>query len=259
MRRHAFTLIELLVVVAIIALLIAIMLPSLSKARMQAKRSVCLSNARSIDMSLQNYIADYNRLIPYPHGDTLANEWVTILLGYGNIQKVRQCPAAMDRNAVPNTQGTALMPWNWYAANPQATLGAYGLNGWLYDASTLVMGSGVGKIYLVRHGKAPSPSGPSSSLFWRLPITRNPASIPVVADSTIPNGFPMPADPVPNIQIGAGDTSNDQLGRFCIARHDKTVNVAFVDGHAENEPLQELWKLNWHTQWQAPNPLPRIP
>lgn len=53
--KRAFTLIELLVVVAIIALLIAILLPSLSKARMQAKRTKTLAHLRGIGVAMAAY------------------------------------------------------------------------------------------------------------------------------------------------------------------------------------------------------------
>ena len=61
---RGFTLIELLVVVAIIALLISILLPSLSRARAQAKLSVCASNLRQIGTGVHLYAADYEGHIP---------------------------------------------------------------------------------------------------------------------------------------------------------------------------------------------------
>jgi len=61
---QAFTLIELLVVVAIISLLIAVLLPSLSRAKGQARRTVCQANMRSIGHGVAFYLNDNNGVLP---------------------------------------------------------------------------------------------------------------------------------------------------------------------------------------------------
>src|SRR5688572_18721971 len=53
--RDGFTLIELLVVVAIIAILMAILLPSLQKARDQAKATVCAANQKDVGVGIQSF------------------------------------------------------------------------------------------------------------------------------------------------------------------------------------------------------------
>ena len=62
--RAGFTLVELLVVIGIIALLIAILLPSLQRARAQAIRTQCLSNLHQIEIYLAMYAAQYNNTLP---------------------------------------------------------------------------------------------------------------------------------------------------------------------------------------------------
>jgi len=64
LKRRGFTLIELLVVVAIIALLIAILLPSLGRARELSNRTYCAANARGIMQSMNVYGADNSDTFP---------------------------------------------------------------------------------------------------------------------------------------------------------------------------------------------------
>src|SRR5688500_6421505 len=66
-RRYSsgFSLIELLVVIGIIALLIAILVPTLNVARASAKRTTCLSNLRQIGIAIQGYAAHNDGRIPY--------------------------------------------------------------------------------------------------------------------------------------------------------------------------------------------------
>lgn len=72
-RRSAFTLIELLVAVGIIALLLAILLPTISKARQAANRTACMSNLRQLTVAWTEYAnANDGNLIPaetYAPGD----------------------------------------------------------------------------------------------------------------------------------------------------------------------------------------------
>ncbi len=62
----AFTLIELLVVVAIVALLLAILLPSLAKAREQSRQAVCASNLKQLSNAVAMYLVDARNSLPGP-------------------------------------------------------------------------------------------------------------------------------------------------------------------------------------------------
>jgi prepilin-type N-terminal cleavage/methylation domain-containing protein len=76
MKRRGFTLIELLVVVAIIALLIAILLPSLGKARELANRSYCAANIRGIIQSMVVYSAENSDQYPTVMPPTTLNTYM---------------------------------------------------------------------------------------------------------------------------------------------------------------------------------------
>ncbi|ARN56177.1 type II secretion system protein [Sedimentisphaera salicampi] len=64
LNRHGFTLIELLVVISIIALLMAVLMPALSKAREQAKLVVCGNNQHQMILGIQSYQSDNGGKLP---------------------------------------------------------------------------------------------------------------------------------------------------------------------------------------------------
>jgi len=76
MKGKGFTLIELLVVVAIIAILAAMLLPALSKARDKARQATCMSNLKQINMGFEMYSNDYPEWYPAPGGNNEKESWI---------------------------------------------------------------------------------------------------------------------------------------------------------------------------------------
>lgn len=72
-HRRAFTLTELMIVLGICALLVALLLPTVSKAREMARRAKCASNLRQILQATTAYVADNGGLLPQPNCSLIEN------------------------------------------------------------------------------------------------------------------------------------------------------------------------------------------
>jgi prepilin-type N-terminal cleavage/methylation domain-containing protein/prepilin-type processing-associated H-X9-DG protein len=145
--KNAFTLVELLVVISIIALLLAMLMPSLNRARGLAKSVVCASNQKQIALAFYMYMNSLGKGLFPPYWDnnksTQPAFQVFLYKDVGSNDKVFKCPAAPSPQHAfwPNTEKTPY--FNSYAYN--VAIGGYPY----YGASGTRYSAGVGKVKLL--------------------------------------------------------------------------------------------------------------
>ncbi|MBU6402908.1 MAG: prepilin-type N-terminal cleavage/methylation domain-containing protein [Verrucomicrobia bacterium] len=193
-RRAGFTLIELLVVIAIIAILAAMLLPSLAAAKGRADSAACLNNLHQWGIGLRLYLNDCNSYPPF-WSDSLAT-WHERLEPFVGA-KWPVWNASQNLYEPSARQGAAVCPG--YAKLPGAFSetgwGSYGYNAAGYDDRQRDLGLGVG------------PHSPSA----REGDVRNPSVMFAIGDAAL-NWLPSIGVPATNPLFQAGGPAGEQFG-----------------------------------------------
>ena len=231
-KKRAFTLIELLVVISIISLLLSILMPSLSKARKQAKSAVCKSNLKQQQLGMELYWSEYDgETFSYLGGKTQIGRVYLVPLEpmLQNVDEIRFCPEASE---IPHDDlgygsvGSAKRPWLWHVGEVHE-YGSYAINGWLYGISA-------------NHWMANS-----EEAFRKVNAVQHPTQTPLFVDANWLDVWPdnyMAVSPALNLSEGG----TGHMERLMINRHNMKTNIAFVDGHVEEVELYDLYTFYWH-------------
>ena len=231
-RRKAFTLIELLVVISIIALLLAILMPSLQRVRKQAQAVACQSNIKQWSYCWHMYLDEYNG--KFPTGNGASGDWPDMLRPYYRDRgKLTLCPSAKkpynDGGKVP------FGAWRWqpggggwtdFEDKTGADYGSYGMNEWLGDRP--------------------------EEEYWKDRNQKKANNIPLFFDCVFLDTWPNHTQGPPPFD-GVVELPNE-MHLVCINRHDGVINAVFLDLNVRKVGLKELWTLNWNRTFDIHGP-----
>jgi len=249
----------------VIAILAALLLPALSKAKIKAQQAKCLSNVRQITAAGLMYMNDTGQNLPWYQPDMPdyrptcpITHWMGTLSGYGVADQLLLCPSTHAQSPLQhqNIPGAADTAWD-YGLNATVPLsGSYGLNNWLCSfAPSLVSDDR-------------TPHFPAYR-FSRPAAIRVPSHTPLFLDAIWVEVQPVETDP-PGMDLYSVAVTNTGMQRCTILRHGGkiakescpfngqnqalpgAINIGLADGHAELAPLRNLWNYYWHLNWQPP-------
>ena len=248
-KAKGFTLIELLVVIAIIALLMAILMPALQRVKKQAKAVACQSNLKQWGSAITLYAAEYDAKMW--RSEMFQGDWMAILSPYyAEIDKIRCCPVATKPSQDTVTieyRGSVDTVWgvrgeaHEYGGRKKGYWGSYGNNAWSTN-----------------RGTRQDPVKRDPEKYWGSVAVRGAADVSVFLDATLSAAWPLHTEPIPpkplrlfsDIPLNAPGC---QIWRFCIDRHNGTINSCFLDASVRKIPLYNLWDLKWHRKWIPQN------
>jgi prepilin-type processing-associated H-X9-DG protein/prepilin-type N-terminal cleavage/methylation domain-containing protein len=233
-RRKAFTLVELLVVIGIIAILISILLPSLTRAKQAALRLACASNLRTQGQALNMYVQDNGA---YPgHAQSMG---VTFAVWPTRLRKAMKsprgvfwCPAEPPGFQWQRVIGT---PGGKYATQVIADRYGYEVGELLLDVFIVPFSYGYNdwgshNVGFPQKGLGADLWNPQSTEL-KAGRVKKPAEMIAIADNTTDGSWDYNIDPTNPLEYP---------GRI----HNKGANVLFCDGHVQWYSQKELTNVN---------------